>query len=47
MNIDGPERLHFKYAFSAAVKRTRIEFKRVVEFLPADLVRVFPDLKPN
>lgn len=47
MNIDGPERLHFKYAFSAAVKRTRIEFKRVVEFLPADLVRVFTDLQPD
>lgn len=47
MNIDGPERLHFKYAFSAAVKRTRIEFKRAVEFLPADLVRVFTDLQPN
>jgi hypothetical protein len=47
MNIDGPERPHFNYAFSAALKRTRIEFKRVVEFLPADLVRVFTDLQPN
>lgn len=45
MNIDGPERQHFKYAFSAAVKRTRIEFERVVEFLPAGLVRVFTDLR--
>jgi hypothetical protein len=44
MNIDSPDRANFPYAFSAAVKRTQIEFSRVVNSLPDDLKKMFTDL---
>jgi hypothetical protein len=44
MNLDAPERgPNFKYAFQAAVKRTRIEFEKTTKALPQDLVRLFLD----
>jgi hypothetical protein len=44
VNIDGPDRQHFEYVFSAAVARTRYEFLRVVSALPASLSKEFIDL---
>jgi hypothetical protein len=44
MNIDGPDRVNFPYAYAAAVKRTQIEFSRVVDSLPNDLGNMFIDL---
>jgi len=44
MNIDGPDRLNFDYGFSAAVMRTRFEFARALNNLPADLGKAFTDL---
>ena len=42
MNIDSPERSsNFPYAFQAALKRTRIEYRRTTENLPGDLVALF------
>jgi hypothetical protein len=44
MNIDGPDRLNFDFVFSAAVMRTRSEFARALNNLPADLGKAFTDL---
>jgi hypothetical protein len=44
LNIDSPDRANFEYVFSAAVKRTRIEFNRVITSLPEDLGKAFIDL---
>ena len=44
LNIDGPVRPNFDYAFSAALKRTQVEFRRLIESLPSDLGRSFTDL---
>jgi hypothetical protein len=33
MNLDGPDRQRFPYAFAAAVKRTRLEYSKVAEQL--------------
>jgi hypothetical protein len=42
MNLDSPERgPNFKYAFQAAVKRTKLEFERTTKDLPADLFGLF------
>lgn len=42
MNLDSPERgSNFKYAFQAAVKRTKIEFEKTTKDLPADLFTLF------
>lgn len=42
MNIDSPERSpHFRYAFEAAVKRTKIEFERTIKELPQDSFALF------
>ena len=44
MNLDSPDRgPNFKYAFQAAVKRTRIEFEGTMKGLPRDLFMVFVD----
>jgi hypothetical protein len=44
MNLDSPERgPNFKYAFQAAVKRTKIEFEKTTKALPQDLFAVFID----
>ena len=44
MNLDSPERgPHFKYAFQAAVKRTRVEFEKTTKDLPQDLFALFVD----
>jgi hypothetical protein len=44
MNIDSPEQgPNFKYAFQAAVKRTRIEFEKTTKDLPEDLFGLFVD----
>jgi len=44
MNLDSPERgPHFKYAFQAALKRTKIEFERTMKELPEDLFAMFVD----
>jgi len=44
MNIDSPSQgPNFKYAFQAAVKRTRIEFEKVTKDLPSNLVALFVD----
>ena len=44
MNLDAPSRgPNFKYAFQAAVKRTKIEFERTVKALPQDLVALLVD----
>ena len=42
MNLDSPERgPNFKYAFQAALKRTRIEFEKTVKDLPEGLLGRF------
>jgi hypothetical protein len=44
MNIDSPERgPSFKYAFQAALKRTKIEFEKTTKDLPGDLFVLFVD----
>jgi hypothetical protein len=43
MNIDGPERPYFAYAFAAALKRTRHEYDRIVAELPDALSNLFID----
>ena len=44
MNLDAPERgPNFKYAFQAALKRTKIEFERTTKGLPGDLFVLFVD----
>jgi len=44
MNLDSPEQgPNFKYAFQAAVKRTKIEFERTTKDLPPDLFTLFVD----
>jgi hypothetical protein len=44
MNIDSPEQgPNFKYAFQAAVKRTKIEFEKTTQDLPSNLVVLFVD----
>lgn len=45
MNLDSPEQgPNFKYAFQAAVKRTKIEFNKTVPNLPQDLLKSFTDM---
>ena len=45
MNLDSPEQgPNFKYAFQAAVKRTKIELDRTVSHLPQDLLKLFVDM---
>ena len=42
MNLDSPERgPNFKYAFQAAVKRTKLEFEKTIKDLPGDLFALF------
>jgi hypothetical protein len=42
MNLDAPERgPNFRYAFQAAVKRTKIEFERTKRELPEDVLELF------
>ena len=41
MNIDGPDRVNFPYAYAAAVKRTQIEFSGVVDSLPDNFKNMF------
>jgi hypothetical protein len=44
MNIDSPDRgEHFKYAFQAATKRTKMEFEQTTKDLPGELVKLFLD----
>jgi hypothetical protein len=44
MNLDSPDRgPNFRYAFQAAVKRTKIEFEKTTKDLPEDLVALFVD----
>ena len=44
MNLDAPERgPNFKYAFRAAVKRTKIEFEKTTKDLPDDICELFVD----
>jgi len=47
MNIDGPQRPLFDYAFAAAVKRTRHEFENAVSGLSADSRAQFTGRKPD
>jgi hypothetical protein len=44
LNIDGPDRPNFNFAIAAAVKRTQIEFFRVVASLSAEFGKLFTDL---
>jgi hypothetical protein len=45
MNLDSPEQgPDFKYAFQAAVKRTKIELDKTVPHLPQDLLKLFVDM---
>jgi hypothetical protein len=45
MNLDSPEQgPHFKYAFQAAVKRTKIELDKTALHLSHDLLKVFADM---
>jgi hypothetical protein len=45
MNLDSSEQgPNFKYAFQAAVKRTKIEFNKTVPHLPQDLLKLFIDM---
>lgn len=45
MNLDSPEQgPNFKYAFQAAIKRTKIEFDKTASKLPKDLLELFIDL---
>jgi hypothetical protein len=41
MNIDGPDRVNFPYAYAAAVKRTQIEFSQALDSLPNDRKNMF------
>jgi hypothetical protein len=44
MNLDSPAQgPNFKYAFQAAVKRTKIEFERTTKDLPEELLVLFVD----
>jgi hypothetical protein len=44
MNLDSPQRgPNFRYAFQAAVKRTKIEFERTTQDLPEELLVLFVD----
>ncbi len=44
MNIDSPGHgTNFSYAFQAAIKRTKIEFERIVGELPGNLIQLFMD----
>ena len=44
MNLDSPDRgPNFRYAFQAAVKRTKIEFEKTTKDLPEELVALFVD----
>jgi hypothetical protein len=44
MNLDSPKQgSNFAYAFQAAVKRTRIEFKKTTQDLPESLLMLFVD----
>jgi len=48
MNLDSPKQGHnFKYAFQAAVKRTKIEFEITTKGLPEDLFGLFVDKQPG
>ena len=45
MNLDSPEQgPGFRYAFQAAVKRTKLELDKTVPHLPQDLLKLFVDL---
>jgi hypothetical protein len=45
MNLDSPEQgPNFRYAFQAAVKRTKIEFNKTALHLPQDLLKLFIDM---
>jgi len=45
MNLDSPEQgPNFKYAFQAAVKRTKIELNKTAPHLPQDLLKLFLDM---
>jgi len=45
MNLDSPEQgPNFKYAFQAALERTRIEFEKTTKELPQDLLSLFVDM---
>jgi hypothetical protein len=44
LNIDGPDRANFDFVFSAAAKRTLLEFSRVLNSLPMDLVKAFTEI---
>jgi len=45
MNLDSPEQgPNFKYAFQAAIKRTKIELNKTVPRLPQDLLKLFFDM---
>jgi hypothetical protein len=45
MNLDSPEQgPNFKYAFHAALKRTKIEFNKTVPNLSQDLLKSFIDM---
>ena len=45
MNLDSPEQgPNFKYAFQAAVKRTKIELNKTAPHLPQDLLKLFFDM---
>ena len=42
MNLDAPQRgPNFKYAFQAAVKRTKIEFEKTTQGLPENALKLF------
>jgi hypothetical protein len=44
MNLDSPEKgSNFKYAFQAAVKRTKMEFEKTTKGLPENLLALFVD----
>jgi hypothetical protein len=44
MNLDSPARgRNFKYAFSAAIKRTRLEFEQMTSGLPPEICHLFLD----
>jgi hypothetical protein len=45
MNLDSPARgPNFPYAYQAAIKRTRVEFERTMQYLPQASVRLFADI---
>lgn len=45
MNLDSPEQgPNFKYAFQAAIKRTKIELNKTVGHLQQDLLKLFVDM---